>query len=291
MQEEVAQEQPVERRSHVLDVGREVFERAAHEQAAHRGGALEQPPLGRRQAVDACGDQRLQRVRDPLYATALPLGEHPDRLLDEERVPLGLREHGVDVDRDAELGGERGDELGALGERQRLELERHRADTAAAPRRPYVEQFRPGEAEQQERRLAHPGGEVLDQLEQRLLAPVDVLEDEHERLRLGELLAEARTAHAISCWARSASTASRTPTASPSRSATASSSQQARSFSYALSSGSSSEMPADAFTISAIGHHVTPSPYGRQRPLSTVAPSSPSRNSRARRLLPTPGSP
>ena len=29
---------------------------------------------------------------------------------------------------------------------------------------------------------------MLDQLEQRLLAPVHVLEDEHERLRLGELL-------------------------------------------------------------------------------------------------------
>ena len=29
---------------------------------------------------------------------------------------------------------------------------------------------------------------MLDQLEQRLLAPVDVLEHEHERLRLGELL-------------------------------------------------------------------------------------------------------
>ena len=40
------------------------------------------------------------------------------------------------------------------------------------------------EAEQQQRRLAHRGGEVLDELEQRLLGPVDVLEDEHERLRL-----------------------------------------------------------------------------------------------------------
>ena len=41
----------------------------------------------------------------------------------------------------------------------------------------------------QERR-PHPVGEVLDQLEQRLLGPVDVLEDEDDRLRLGELLDE-----------------------------------------------------------------------------------------------------
>ena len=52
---------------------------------------------------------------------------------------------------------------------------------------PDVEQLGPGEAEDHQRRVAHPLGEVLDQLEQRLLGPVDVLEDEHERLRVGEL--------------------------------------------------------------------------------------------------------
>ena len=40
----------------------------------------------------------------------------------------------------------------------------------------------------QQRRARAPTGEVLDQLEQRLLGPVDVLEDQHERLRLGELV-------------------------------------------------------------------------------------------------------
>ena len=45
-----------------------------------------------------------------------------------------------------------------------------------------VEQLRPGERDHEQRRLAHPRHQVLDQLEQRLLGPVDVLEDEHERL-------------------------------------------------------------------------------------------------------------
>ena len=54
---------------------------------------------------------------------------------------------------------------------QRLELDRGRAHAASAPRRADVQQLGPREADEQQRRLAHPGREVLDQLEQRLLAP------------------------------------------------------------------------------------------------------------------------
>ncbi len=136
-----------------------------------------------RAAISACSVSGIRSA-----SAARPLGEHPHRLLDEERVALGLREHGRDVDRQLELGGQRGDELGALVGPQRLELERRRADAASAPRRPDVEQLGARDAEQEQRRLAHPRGEMLDQLEQRLLAPVHVLEHEHERLRLGELL-------------------------------------------------------------------------------------------------------
>ena len=101
--------------------------------------------------------------------------------------------------------------------------------------------------------------------------------------------AHSRAAQAISCWLRSPWTASSTPVARPSRSATASAGQHSRSFSSATSSGSSSAMPADALD------HLRERPVrdalavGRQRPTSTVVPSTESRNSRARRLLPTPG--
>ncbi len=101
----------------------------------------------------------------------------------------------------------------------------------------------------------------------------------------------SRAAHAISCGLRSPSSASISPAASPRTSATASSAQHSRSFSNASSSGSSSEMPAAAFTISPSGQYVTPSPYGSARPMSTLARSTPSRNSRASRLFPTPASP
>jgi len=68
------------------------------------------------------------------------------------------------------------------------ELDRSGADAAAAPAGTEVEQLGPGEAEDQQRRLAHPGGEVLDQLEQRFLGPVNVLEEQDERLLLRDPL-------------------------------------------------------------------------------------------------------
>ena len=63
----------------------------------------------------------------------------------------------------------------------------------------------------------------------------------------------SRAAHAISWGLRSPSSASMSPAARPSTSATASSAQHSRSFSNASSSGSSSEMPAAALTISPSG--------------------------------------
>jgi hypothetical protein len=50
-------------------------------------------------------------------------------------------------------------------------------------------------------------------------------------------------------------------------------------------------IPAATFTISAIGQYVTPSPYGRERPVRIVERSTPSMNSRASRDLPTPAVP
>ena len=81
-------------------------------------------------------------------------------------------------------GHERVHELLAVAIAERLELDRGRTHAPAAPAGTDVEQFRSRQRDQQQRRVAHPGREVLDQLEQRLLCPVNVLEDEHERLLL-----------------------------------------------------------------------------------------------------------
>src|SRR5207302_3837365 len=77
--------------------------------------------------------------------------------------------------------------LGVLA-RERAELDRRAAQPAGAPAGVDLEQLRPGEAEDEERRVAYPAREVIDQPEQRLLRPVDVLESQYERLRGGEAL-------------------------------------------------------------------------------------------------------
>ena len=53
---------------------------------------------------------------------------------------------------------------------------------------PLVEQLRPREAEQQDRRAAREVGDVVDQVEERRLAPVDVVEDDDERPLAGGVL-------------------------------------------------------------------------------------------------------
>src|SRR5581483_2740669 len=99
-------------------------------------------------------------------------------LLDEEGVALRLLEQGgARMRAQAVAVEQRVEQLLALGRLQRLELDRRRAHPPATPPRAHVEELRPGETDDQERRLAHPGRQVLDQLQQRLLGPVDVLED------------------------------------------------------------------------------------------------------------------
>jgi len=59
--------------------------------------------------------------------------------------------------------------------RERLEPQRHR------PARPLVEELRPRDAEQEERDAGGEERDMLDEVEERLLAPVDVVEDDGER--------------------------------------------------------------------------------------------------------------
>ena len=101
--------------------------------------------------------------------------------------------------------------------------------------------------------VAQRAREVLDHVEQRLLGPVHVLEDEHERLRLRELLGPERHGPGQLAGRPPSSAAPSTPSATASRSATASLSQQRRSFSNASDAGASSAIPADALIIEASG--------------------------------------
>ena len=64
---------------------------------------------------------------------------------------------------------------------ERLELDRRRRQLAAAPRRTRLEQLLAAHAQQQDRRVPRRVGDVLDQVEQARLRPVDVVEEQHQR--------------------------------------------------------------------------------------------------------------
>ena len=96
---------------------------------------------------------------------------HRDHLLDEERVAAGGA-----GDLRAQLAGEPlGDQLVDVLVAERLEPERDR------PRRAALGQLRPRHAEQQDRRAGGEQRDVLEQVEEGLLAPLDVVEDDDQR--------------------------------------------------------------------------------------------------------------
>ncbi len=193
--DQVALEQPFEQRRHV-GAGGEMLECAAPEDPADHGRLLQQALVLRPEQVDPGGDQRLDAVRDPVEGRAVEvrLEQHARRLLQEERVPLGL----LDEQRAlffclAACGGqeERG-ELVALVVVERSDLDRRRARIPAAPRRARVEQLEPRDADQEQRDRATGARQVLDHLEQALVGPLHVLEDQDERLGVCELLGPAQ---------------------------------------------------------------------------------------------------
>jgi hypothetical protein len=133
-----------------VDVERrvELEDRATPEHAADQGTVAEDRAGSRRERVDARGDQRLQRVRDPHGGALALLDQHSDRLLDEQRVPFGLLEEDA-----AKPVGQRRPldegvhELGRLRVGQRRELDRDRAAPAPSPAGPRIEQLGASEAD------------------------------------------------------------------------------------------------------------------------------------------------
>src|SRR4029453_18010909 len=72
-------------------------------------------------------------------------------------------------------------QLDALVGAQRLEKKRRRIDLAAAPVGPDVEKLGPGETKKGDRRIARVVGDVLDQVDEHGLRPLQVVDDDHLR--------------------------------------------------------------------------------------------------------------
>ena len=180
-------------------VGESACDRAAVEDAPLDRAALEHVALGRIELVEPRGQQRLDRRRHGDGAVGRVAHER-DHLLDEERVPFRR----VEDPRAQRLIGRRAveqarDERVGVAGRERLEQHRRGVQLAAAPVRPPVEQLRPRHAEQEDRRVAAEVGDVIDEIEERLLAPVDVVQHDDERpLRQQPPRAASASAQAIS---------------------------------------------------------------------------------------------
>ena len=159
-----------EARGYLGLLGCERLHGAAVEDLALDRASLEHAPLGRLQLIQPGAEQRPQRRRDDHLP--LRLAGHCHHLLDEERVTA--RGAG-DLARAARRRSACGISSSTLIVAQWLEPQRHRPGGAA------LGELRPRHAIHQDRCARGQERDVLDQVEERLLAPLDVVEHDHQR--------------------------------------------------------------------------------------------------------------
>ena len=108
--------------------------------------------------------------------------QHREHLLDEERVSLrGAHDPVADGLVELRAAEEVGDELHGFTVAQPFEEHRGGVELPAAPARPLVEELGTREADEQDRRFASPVGQMLDEVEERGLGPLQVVEEDDER--------------------------------------------------------------------------------------------------------------
>src|SRR5829696_8804395 len=247
-----------ETRGHAF-IGRQCLHSATVEDLALDRAVLEHASLGGLELVEPRGEQRLQRRRDDHLAFGL-FG-HGQHLGDEERVAA----RGVS-DPLAQVAGEPvRDQLVDRLVDERRERQRHR------PRRAALDKLRPRHADQQDRRAGREQRDVLDEVSERLLAHWMSSRTTASGCCAAACSSVLRTAHAIS-------SPDDVMSVSPS---------SARIASAAASSGGDT---CSCFRTSTTGQYVIPSPYGGQRPRTTV-PFIDARASATSRDFPTPASP
>ena len=169
---------------------------------AQDGAVLKDTPFVRREPVQPCGDERVQRlghiqcldlpgraVHRTLLHEQRTVEQHAHRLDRVKRHTLGA---GEDLRPQScwQTGHEAGEQLLHRLLRERLEEERGEVAVAGTPGRPTLEQFGPGERDHVERMVSRPLEQVLDEVEEGAVRPLHVLEGEHGRVLVGETLEE-----------------------------------------------------------------------------------------------------
>jgi hypothetical protein len=174
------------------------------EDLALDGAAFDHGAFLRVQSVETGGEQQLDRrrhrdVREILdrspRAVLEPeepvVDEHAEHLLDEERVTLGgLQDPGSRVLGDLRATEQVVYEVGHLVPGEGLQQDLGGVQLPAAPVRTELQQLGSRDTQEQERRITRPVREVLDQIEEVRLRPVDVVEHAHERTLVREVFEE-----------------------------------------------------------------------------------------------------
>ena len=122
----------------------------------------------------------------------LPVGHHPNELLGVQRISTrALQQRRLGVGRQNRALEERSDEPGRLLVVERRQREREGVRLSSSPARPAREKLGAGRADDEDRNSAGPVDEVIDEVEEPLVGPVQVLEHEHERPLVRDRLEEA----------------------------------------------------------------------------------------------------
>ena len=179
-------------------------DRARPEDLPDHRGVLQEALAIDRQGVQPRADEGLHGLGDghpalvgdrsecrPVALEDPPVGEHPDELLRVERIAPGPFEKlGHDLRRQHRLLQERREQPGGVRLGERGERDRGRVALPTAPSGVALVELGARGTDDEQGNPARPLDEVLDELDQRTVGPVKVLEDEDERVARGDGLQE-----------------------------------------------------------------------------------------------------
>ena len=160
--------------------------RSAPEDAADHGRGLERGLVAALEPVDARREDRLDRIRQLLGRAGLDEG--CQQLLEKERIPLGSFDQCASRPVRELAGNQLVEHCCGLARRQGVQPDERGVPAATAPRTAAVEQLGT-RGPDHEQRAANLAANPLEQVEQRVLSPVQVL-DEQNRRRFRRQLAE-----------------------------------------------------------------------------------------------------